>query len=154
MERILPYLGVKAEYTEEEKEALTVRVPDCTGWSAESAAQTLAQSGISYNFVGEGTYVTGQIPAAGAQILKNGACITLTLGTSKSEMQTVPNLVGMTAAEANRTLINAGFNLKVIGARDYLKSNKIVMAQDAAAGALLPRGSVIVLRFAYDEIAE
>ncbi len=154
MERILPYLGVKTVYTEEEEDALCVRVPDCTGWRAESAARTLAQSGIEYKFVGEGEYVTGQIPAAGAEILKNGACITLTLGSSKTEMLTVPNLVGMTAAEANRTLINAGFNLKVIGARDYLKSNKVVMAQDAAAGALLPRGTVIVLRFAYDEIAE
>ncbi len=154
LERILPYLGVKAAYTEEEEAALCVRVPDCTGWRAESAAQTLAQSGIAYKFVGEGAYVTGQLPAAGAEILKNGACITLTLGKSKSEMIEVPSVVGMTAAEANRMLINAGFNLKVIGARDYLKSNKIVMAQDVAAGALLPRGTVVTLRFAYDEIAE
>lgn len=154
MERILPYLGVKTVYTEQEEEALCVRVPDCTGWSVEGAEKMLEQSGIDYKFVGEGAYVTAQLPAAGTEILKKGACITLTLGNSKSEMVAVPNVVGMTAAEANRTLINAGFNLKVIGARDYLKSNKTVIAQDAVAGALLPRGTVIVLRFAYDEIAE
>lgn len=154
MEQILPYLGVKAVYTAAEEEAITLRVPDCMGWRVESVVKTLSQSGISYQFVGEGEYVTGQFPAAGSEILKSGACITLTLGSSKSEMLAVPNVVGMTAAEANRTLINAGFNLKIVGAKDYLKSNKTVMAQDVAAGVLLPRGSVIVLRFAYDEIAE
>lgn len=154
MERILPYLGVQSVYTEAEEEALCVRVPDCTGWSAENAAQTLAQAGISCKFVGEGAYITSQMPLNGAQILKKGACVTLVLGEAKGDLLAVPQVVGMTAAKANEILINAGFNIKVIGARDYLKSNKTVMAQDAVAGALLPRGSVISLHFAYDESTE
>lgn len=154
MERILPYLGVEAVYTEEEENELSVRVPNCIGWHAENAAQILTQVGISCKFVGEGMYVMAQMPIEGAQILKKGACITLTLGKTKQETVEVPLVVGMTAAEANQALINAGFNIKVIGARDYWRSNKIVTAQDVAQGALLPRGTVITLRFAYEESTE
>ena len=150
----MPYLGVETVYTEDEEGALCVRVPDCTGWSMENAAQTLSQAGIAYKFVGEGACVTAQMPLAGAEILKEGACVTLTLGEAKEEMLTVPLVVGMTAAQANQTLINAGFNIKIIGARDYLKSGKTVIAQDVAEGILLPRGTVITLRFAYDESTE
>ena len=60
-------------------------------------------------------------------------------------------MVGMSAAQANRLLLNSGFNICVQGAKDYLKSNKTVIAQSVAAGERLARGSVIVLRFAYDE---
>ena len=66
----------------------------------------------------------------------------------------MPNVVGMSAAEANKALLNVGFNIKVIGAGDYLKSNKTVLEQSVAAGAQLPRGTVIVLRFGYDESTE
>jgi beta-lactam-binding protein with PASTA domain len=60
----------------------------------------------------------------------------------------------MSASDANKTLLNAGFNIKVIGARDYLKSNKTVIEQLSQAGARLPRGTVIVVRFGYEESTE
>jgi len=62
--------------------------------------------------------------------------------------------VGMTAAEANQLLLNAGFNISITGARDYWKTGKTVVEQIPAAGATLPYGTVVTLRFAYDEIAE
>ncbi len=154
MERILPYLGVKASYTEDEEKALTLRVPDCQGWSVEKAASALSAGGFSYQIVGDGAYVTGQIPAANATVLKEGASITLTTGNGKSELFCVPNVVGMSASDANKALLNAGFNIKVIGARDYLKSNKTVIEQLSPAGTQLPRGTVIVVRFGYEESTE
>ena len=154
MERILPYLGVQAAYTEQEQNALTVRVPDCTGWSVSAAAQVLATSGFSFRFVGDGEYIVGQIPAANATVLKEGASIVLTTGNGKNELGTVPNVVGMSASEANRVLLNAGFNIKVVGAKDYLKSNKTVLAQSVAPGTELLCGSVVEVRFGYEGSTE
>ena len=110
--------------------------------------------GFSCKIVGDGAYVTGQIPAAAAVVLREGASITLSTGKGKDELICVPNVVGMSAAEANKALINAGFNIRVIGAKDYLKSNKIVVEQLGAAGSELPRGTVIVIRFGYEESTE
>ncbi len=154
LERILPYLGIQARYTEAEEKAQTLRVPDCLGWSVDNAVLALSAAGFSYQIAGDGAYITGQIPAANATVLKEGAKITLTTGNGKNELICVPNVVGMSASEANKTLLNAGFNIKVIGAKDYLKSNKTVIEQLSSPGAELPRGTVIVVRFAYEESTE
>ena len=154
LERILPYLGVQASYTESEQEAMTLRVPDCTGWSVEKAALMLSAGGFSCRIEGDGAFVTGQIPAAGGTVLQAGASITLTTGKGKESLIVVPNVVGMSAAEANKALINAGFNVKVVGAKDYLKSNKTVIEQSCVAGAELPHGTVVVIRFGYEESTE
>lgn len=154
MERILPYLGIRASYTEEEEGTLTLRVPDCLGRRLESVIQALEAGGFSYEIIGDGAYITGQIPAANVTVLKQGAKITLTTGNGRSELAIVPSVVGMSAGEANKTLLNAGFNIKVIGAKDYLKNNKTVIEQLTPAGAELPRGAVITVRFEYEESTE
>ncbi len=154
MERILPYLGVKAAYTEEEEGALMLRVPNCEGWSVEKAVMALQAGGFSYRIEGDGAYVTGQIPAANTTVLKAGATITLTTGNGKNKLCFVPNVVGMSASDANKTLLNAGFNIRVIGAKDYLKSDKTVIEQLSLPGTQLPHGTVIVVRFDYDESTE
>ncbi len=154
LESILPYLGTQAKYTPEEEKALSLRVPDCMGWNAEKASQTLAESGFSCRLVGEGDYVTGQTPAAGSVVLREGALIVLTRGEYQAEEGIVPSVLGLTAKEANLALINAGFNVKVVGARDYLKSGKCVAEQIPAAGAVMPYGTVVTIRFLFDEVAE
>lgn len=85
LESILPYLGVEAVYTDEEREALLLRVPDCVGWSPEDAARILGESGFAFAFVGEGSMVIAQTPAADAQIGKENAAITLYLGDELKE---------------------------------------------------------------------
>ena len=154
LERILPYLGVQASYTEAEQATMVLRVPDCAGWSVEKAVLMLSAGGFSCRIEGDGAFVTGQIPAAGSTVLQAGAGITLTTGKGKEDLVCVPNVVGMSAAEANKALINAGFNIRVIGAKDYLKSNKTVLEQSCVVGAELPRGTVIVIRFGYEESTE
>jgi stage V sporulation protein D (sporulation-specific penicillin-binding protein) len=87
LESILPYLGVEAVYTDEEREALLLRVPDCVGWSPEDAARILGESGFAFAFVGEGSMVIAQTPAADAQIGKENAAITLYLGDELKESE-------------------------------------------------------------------
>ncbi|MBQ8356388.1 MAG: PASTA domain-containing protein [Clostridia bacterium] len=155
LENILPYLGVEAVYTEEEEKALTLDVPNCIGWNREEAARILSQSGFSYSFVGDGNTVTAQTPSGGSAVEKNGATVVLTLGEgTEVTAVSVPQLVGMTASLANRTLIDLGLNVAITGAKDSLKTDKTVIGQSIAAETEVLPGTVIVLQFPYDEMIE
>jgi beta-lactam-binding protein with PASTA domain len=64
-------------------------------------------------------------------------------------MVEVPNVIGKSAAEANRILVNAGFNLSLSGALNFDQApGAVVLAQSPCEG-LLPRGSVISLTFRF-----
>lgn len=151
---ILPYLGVEAVYTEQEEALRSKTVPDLTGLSREKAADLLMGAGFLFEFSGEGDTVTGQSPAVGSEITGSEAKILLTLGDGVTSEATVPNLIGMSASLAIETLLRAGFNLSVAGAKDFALSDKTVKNQFPAAWSVLPRGSVITLYFPFDEVAE
>ena len=76
----LPYLGIEPSYTDAEKEALTLTVPNCVGWSRTEAERILSQSGFAYTFEGEGETVVAQTPAFGGALKADGAHVTLMLG--------------------------------------------------------------------------
>ncbi len=151
---ILPYLGVEPVYTEEELKNLSTGVPDFTGWTLAEATALLAEAGLRYTVVGEGDYITSQLPAAGTLLQKESGTVVLTLGEGKKRLVCVPNFIGMSAAEATQLLINTGLNLEIQGGRDYLATGKQVIAQSLPAGEEVPLGTVVVLRFPYDEMQE
>ena len=61
---------------------------------------------------------------------------------------TVPNVVGMTAEAATKTMINRGFNVKIVGS-DYYKNmlTATVKAQSVKSGTVLGKGYVVTLYF-------
>ncbi|MBE6702886.1 MAG: PASTA domain-containing protein [Ruminococcaceae bacterium] len=154
LDGILSYLGVEAVYTEEELKNMALTVPNCVGWSREQAAEMLFAAGFQLSFVGEGSVITSQTPQWGSSIEKSGAHIVLTLGDGVPQTVTVPQLVGLTASAANRILIDLGLNLSIDGAFDSLAADKTVLEQSIAAGIAVPKGTVIRLRFPYEEKIE
>ena len=56
-------------------------------------------------------------------------------------------LAGMTAAEANTTLTNAGLILRGAGTTSSGSGNVRALSQDVAAGEKVAPGSVITVRF-------
>ena len=151
---ILPYMGVEAVYTEEEEKNLTLTVPNCIGWNREEAARVLSQSGFSYSFVGDGDTVTAQTPEVGSRVERTGATVVLTMGDGRAGSVILPELVGMTASAANRALIDLGLNVAIEGAKDSLKADKTVIGQSLPSGSEVAKGTVITLRFSYDEMIE
>ena len=73
--------------TEEELKNLTVTVPDLVGYSTSEAEKILEELGFSYQFKGEGTTVTAQLPAAGTKVLQNGASLVLTCGEAQKSTE-------------------------------------------------------------------
>ena len=147
MSEVLPYLGIEPDYTAEELVGADASVPNVVGLSAEEAKTKLESAGFACKTVGSGAEVTDQTPAGGA-IVPNNATILLYLGEEKPDTPaTMPEVVGMTAAEANQAITNAGLIMKVTGATSSSSGNVRAISQSAAAGTQLERGSVVTVQF-------
>lgn len=147
MADILPVLGVEPDYTAEELAGLDAAVPNVVGETVENAKLKLEAAGFSCRTVGDGATVTDQTPAGGA-IVPNNATIVLYLGVEKGNTPSVmPNVVGKTAAEANKALTDAGLIMKVSGATTVSAGNVHAIAQSETAGTELSAGTVVTIQF-------
>ena len=72
MEEILPYLGVEAQYNEEEYANLDTVAPTVTGLTLEEAYAKLEEAGLTYSVIGDESdssiTVTAQVPEAGGAV--------------------------------------------------------------------------------------
>ncbi len=147
MSEILPVLGVEPDYTAEQLAGADAAVPNVVGQDLETAKARLENTGFAFRTVGSGTEVTAQTPEGGA-IVPNNASIVLYLGEEKNDgLRAVPNVMGMTAAEANQALTNAGLIMRVTGATSTESGNVKAISQDREEGTDLPPGSVVTVRF-------
>ena len=146
MADILPALGVEPDYTEEELAAMDAAVPNVVGQVLDGAKMKLDAAHFAYRTVGSGTTVTDQVPAGGA-IVPNNATVVLYLGEEKPDaLCTVPNVVGLTAAQANQAMTNAGLILKMSGTISG-SGNIHAISQNTASGTELEAGSIVEVHF-------
>lgn len=152
---ILDYMGVEKQYTPDELSGADVMVPKVTGHYLEYAQSLLKQAGLTFRTVGEGTVVTGQIPAQGAAIPGNSQVV-LYLGNEEvpSDQVEVPNVQGLTPEETQNALNKAGLYLRATGAVEYFVSSNKAASQSIAAGTLVDRGTVIEVRFTDSSILD
>ena len=146
MADILPVLGLEPDYTEEELAAMDAAVPNVMGQMLVGAALKLDAAHFAYRTVGDGTTVTDQTPAGGA-IVPNNATVVLYLGAEKPDtLCKVPNVVGLSAANANTAMTNAGLILKMSGTISG-SGNIHAISQSIAEGTELEAGSIVEVHF-------
>lgn len=150
MSEILPYLGFYPEYTDEEYADRNVTVPLVQEKSLDSATATLDDMGLSYEVVGEGSSVVSQCPKTGAVIEKGGKVILYTEENTEPEVVEVPNLIGLSAAEANTALTQLGLNIVTMGASSDNADAK-VQFQSEPAGTSVEVGTVINLTMSIND---
>ncbi len=150
MSEILPYLGFYPEYTDEEYAERNVTVPLMMEKSLENAKSTLDDMGLSYEVVGEGNRVLSQCPKTGSVIEKGGKVILYTEEDVEPQVVKVPNLINMTAAEANAALTQLGLNIVTLGASSEDADAK-VQFQSEEAGTSVEIGTVISLTMSVAE---
>ena len=143
MSDTLPYLGIEPKYTQEELDKLEVTVPNVKGQNPLNAQAKLSNVGLKYRVVGAGDKVIRQVPAGGT-MPRNGTVILYTEENAKTEKATVPDLVGLTPAQANRALTNAGLNIKMDGASEHV--NAKVVSQDIAKDTQVEKGTVVTIK--------
>ena len=155
MEEILPYLGVEAQYSEEEYANLDTTAPSLVGMTLEQAYQELEEAGLSYSVVGEeseGTVVTAQVPTAGSPVPKEGKVVLYTTGYDEASTYVeVPDFTGYTVTDANYVANLQGLQISVSGSSS---DTATVSSQDIDQGELVQEGSVITLTFVDNSNAE
>ena len=152
LEEALPYLGVEREYSEEETARMTVTVKNYSGYDVESAVSAIKKAGLQYEIVGSGETVSAQMPSGGTKIMKSGGKIILYTGGSSvnGNSVTVPDVVGMTAQNAIKTLQAKGLNVRIEGTSNYAEGEgATVISQKIEVGTSVKYGSVVSITCRY-----
>lgn len=154
----LPYLGVQPQYKEEELKELKTAVPSVTEKTVSAATTALKQKGLTARVVGNGTQVTGQMPAEGTTVDKGGTVVLYTDGERPMEV-TVPSVVGKTLLQANTLLTDAGLNVVIVGfptsrADDLSARQAVVRSQNIAEDTVVPERTAVEIEIVYQDAIE
>lgn len=149
---VLPYMGIDPVYTAEELEKKEVSTPYLLGYRPHEATSELIQQGLKSKVVGDGPTVLKQIPAVSQPIPKGGTVILYTDESELSKTVTVPNVVGLSGQQANRTILNAGLNISVSGV-EIDSAGCIAARQSPEAGTEVEIGTVVTVEFINKDLA-
>ena len=139
---ILPYMGIKPEFSEEELKTVDRAVPDITGLEITDAESSLNDAGFKCRILGDGDVVTDQLPAHGAVIAEGSTVIIYADRAPSTEPETMPDISGLSYKEANDLLSTYGLFIRAsspIPEPDKL----IVSTQNVKQGAKVKPGTVI-----------
>ena len=147
-EDVLPYLGYEPQYTEENKDQISVTVPNVVGLTMEEALVKLDNVGLKINPKGSGEKVTNQIPAAGTKLHKGSVVIAYTDNEEAKETAIVPDVIGMNYANAKSTIENAGLIMALDAANSgTIPDDYIAVSQSPIADSEVAAGTKVYVKF-------
>ncbi len=130
----------------------TVAVPSVVGMSEEEASATVAAAGLSIGTVtteNSDEYELGLImrqdPPAGTRV-KKGTAINIVVSAGVAMVE-VPNVVGMTEADAIAAIEGAQLEVALPIGREYSKEvpEGVVISSEPTGGAQVPKGSKVAI---------
>lgn len=152
LDAILPYLGVEASYNEEDLEHQEIKVPNLVNTSVDEAEASLNALGIKYEILGSGETVLTQIPMAGSEMYKKTGRVMLYTSNDLQTHTYVPSLIGKTAEEANKMILNAGLNVRIEDGKDFIFGKKAtVVQQSITEGESVPVGTVVTIKIMFTD---
>lgn len=153
MANVLPYMGYEPQYTDEELKNVDVSILNYKGYYLETAKADITSRGLTYEVVGDGEHVISQVPAEGSTVSKTTGKIILYTGSETPEPTVkVPDVQGKTGEAANRILVNAGLNVRLMGAKD--SQSATVISQSIAPDTMVARGTVIEINIVHTDITD
>ena len=127
-----------------------VSVPETVGDELKDAQDKMLAKGLLTKVVGgEGT-VTHQIPYSGQRLPKGATVILYTNGENPKTSVEVPYLIGLTAAECNRELVNRNLNIRIKGS-GISTPGAVVISQSVEAGSIVSPTTVITVEIGNKE---
>ena len=143
---VLPYLGIEAQFSEEQMNKESFRAPALLNFDIHDAEATLRVKGIKFRVVGKGTKVLRQIPGSGETMPGDGVMVLYTEEVTQENMVVVPDVTGKTPGEANNVLVGAGLNFAMQGDKVDGAVVKAV-GQTPVAGEQVASGSLVTVEF-------
>lgn len=130
-----------------------VRVPDVFSFPVDDARDVMKRAGfeVDLTYEASSTYppgrVIGQSPGAGEKA-PEGSTVTLVV-SQRSEKREVPDVLGMTRAQAEAAIRNAGFDPEVIteseGGKKARRNKNRVWKQSPSGGTQAEEGSTVTI---------
>jgi len=148
MSEILPYLGVTAEYTEEEAAKLNTITPLVEGLSVEDAEAKAEEAGLYVLVIGDSEEATvlKQIPASGAEVPKDGMIVLYISEEAMAERSVVPDFVGYSLTDVLYLASLENLQIAVDGAA--LQSTSVAAySQNIDPDTEVMPGTVITVHF-------
>ena len=110
------------------------------------AAAELAELGFEVKVSGDGEIVTDQLPMANATVAAGSTVVLFAGGTKETAEVIVPNVTGLTIAQARAKLESAGLYMSTKGVTEDSSTVK-ASRQSVAAETAVESGSVIEVTF-------
>ena len=144
---VLPYLGIPSDATDSDATEETITLSDVKNKTVAEARKIIEKQGFECEVSGNNDdIVSEQMPVAGTSLIEGAIVKLYTEDNDTRASQTVPNMKGMSLAEAKATLKNKKLNIK------YTGSGRVT-SQGVTAGTSVEEGTVIdvVLQEEIDE---
>ncbi len=147
LEDTLRYMGYEKTLTGNELAIMQSNVPEVRGLELNEAKNQLAANGFAIKVVGDGETAVQQLPKPGATLAKGSTVIIYTTEDEIAQIS-VPDVAGMSAADARKTILDAGLNIEIIGAAAESESSP-ASKQDPPAGTKVNPASTVRVEFIY-----
>ena len=145
---ILPYMGFEPlEASETDDDTV---MPQLVGTDLPEAADRLENARLRYRTVGDGSVITKQLPAAGASVASDSQVIVYMEAEVSEDMETVPELTGMSYMEARDALSSSGIYLSTHSAVTD-REKQIISSQSLSAGTRVDHGCIIEVTLIDDD---
>ena len=153
MSDILPYLGTKQSFSEDDAAGKLVVLDDYTGLAQKDGEAALKELGLTARCIGDGETVTAQIPASGQSVPGNSQVILYLGEKPESQSVQVPDFLGMTRQQASDAAGALGLYILVSGNPDT-DQNVTVTAQSIPKETTVSVGTAIELTFTDTKAAD
>ena len=139
---ILPYIGVEAQYSEEEILNRDRGVPDVLEKKISDAAKALEDSGMRYRVIGEGDTVTKQLPAAHSVIAAGSEVILYADEEPSKNKEKMIDLIDYDYVTAREKLSQIGVFISTSSPVSDPDS-QLITSQSIAEGEEVEHGTII-----------
>ena len=150
MSEICPYLGIEAQYTDEELKYVDTAAGTYLSMNLNEAVAAVEADGFEAYICGEGSTVVAQVPQAGASIPRGGKVVLYTTENSTKETETVPDLTGLTVAQVNEIAYDYNINISFSGSVEL--DTVYSYAQSIDPNELVTPGTVVTVYFGNNDI--
>ena len=156
LSKIMPYLGYEPNYTDKQLASMSVNIGNYVGKTVGEAKALIKKLGLTCDAgsAKDDEIITAQTPYSGTALTKNMGTVVLYTEYTSTQTSVVPDLLGKSVTEANQILISRGLNIKIEGSQNYaISDTEYARAtyQSIAAGTAVDRGTVVTVRFLYDD---
>ena len=110
------------------------------------AQAKIVKAEYNYKVIGSGLTVIKQVPKAGEALAKGGTVVLYTDDVTSGKTL-VPEVVGMTASAANKTLTDAGLNITIVGTSPDHLDGALAVSQSVDANTTVDKGTIITVDF-------